>query len=209
MSNKVKLITESSFDIEITESKDKNLHIVGIFSSADVENANKRKYRKSILERETNSLVEGKVSKKCCFGELSHPVDPEIHLDRVAIMTTQLEWRGNDLYGKAKILDTPMGSIAKTLIKEGRLGISSRGLGTVAEDGYVNDDFRLITYDLVHDASNPSSKFVNGIYEGKEFEIHGIKDEEEITEEVITEVQAKTEFKKHIWQVIEQIEKNL
>jgi len=205
MTKFAKLITESSFDIEISESKDKNLHIVGIFSSADVENANKRKYRKSILERETNSLVEGKVSKKCCFGELSHPVDPEIHLDRVAIMTTQLEWRGNDLYGKAKILDTPMGNIAKTLIKEGRLGISSRGLGTVAEDGYVNEDFRLITYDLVHDASNPSSKFVNGIYEGKEFEVFGIKEKEE----KITEAQAKTEFKKHIWQVIEQIEKNL
>ena len=205
MTKFAKLITESSFDIEISESKDKNLHIVGIFSSADVENANKRKYRKSILERETNSLVEGKVSKKCCFGELSHPVDPEIHLDRVAIMTTQLEWRGNDLYGKAKILDTPMGNIAKTLIKEGRLGISSRGLGTVAEDGYVNEDFRLITYDLVHDASNPSSKFVNGIYEGKEFEVFGIKEKEE----KITEAQAKTEFKKHIWQIIEQIEKNL
>jgi len=205
MAKFAKLITESSFDIELSEDKDKGLHIVGIFSSAEVENANKRKYSKNILEREINSLMESKISKKCCFGELSHPADPEIHLDRVAIMTTQLEWRGNDLYGKAKVLDTPMGNIARTLVREGRLGISSRGLGTVADSGFVNDDFKLITYDLVHDASNPSSRFVNGIYEGKDFEIPGEKNEEE----KITEEQALIEFKKHIWQVIEQIEKSI
>lgn len=200
----MKLITEISRDLEINESKSKGLSIVGIFSSAEIENNNKRKYKKEILEREVSKVNE-KVDKKCLWGELGHPPNPEINPDKIAILTNILEWKGNDLYGKAKILDTPMGKIAKTLVKEGRMGISSRGLGTVSEEGYVNEDFNLITWDLVTDPSNHPS-WVNGIYEGKEWNIDG-KEEKDETSEMIKE--AKEAHRRQIWQVIEQIEKSM
>lgn len=193
-----KLITEMSYDFEISESDTGSMYIVGVFSSADVQNHNKRMYKKELLEREVTRLNESKISKKCCFGELSHPSTPDINLDKVAILTLELDWKGNDVYGKAKVLDTPNGKIAKELIKEGRLGISSRGLGTVNEDGFVNEDFNLLTYDLVSEPSNPSS-WVNGIYEGREFDIP--------KEPTIEE--AKEYHRKQIWQVIENIEKSL
>jgi len=192
-----KLITETSYDFEITESKTKGHHIVGIFSSAEVENNNKRRYKKDILERETKKLEE-KLLNKRLFGELGHPQNPEINLDKVAILTTDLQWKGSDLYGKAKILDTPMGNIAKTLVKEGNLGISSRGLGTVSEEGYVNEDFQLLTYDLVSDPSNPGS-WINGILEGQEFIMPGTKKPEPTMDE------AKEYLEKRIWQVLENI----
>jgi hypothetical protein len=169
----MKLITEMSYDFELHEDKNtKDMFAVGIFSSAELKNNNKRVYKKNLLEREVEKVNE-KVSKKCLWGELGHPPNPEVNPDKIAIRTTKLEWRGNDLYGKAKILDTPMGNIAKTLVKEGQMGISSRGLGTVGDDGYVNEDFHLITWDLVTDPSNNPS-WVNGIYEGQEFQMVGI-----------------------------------
>lgn len=168
----MKLITEMSYDFEIAEDKKSNeMYAVGIFSSAELLNNNKRMYKKDILEREVKKVQE-KVEKKCLWGELGHPPNPEVNPDKIALRTTQLEWRGNDLYGKAKILDTPMGQIAKTLVKEGQMGISSRGLGTVGDDGYVNEDFHLITWDLVTDPSNNPS-WVNGIFEGQSFTIPG------------------------------------
>jgi hypothetical protein len=198
----MKLITESSYDIQLYEdTKDKSLKIVGIFSSAEIENNNKRKYPKKILSREIDKVSE-KISNKSLFGELSHPSNPEINPERISHIVESLEWKNNDVYGKAKILDTPMGSIAKTLIKEGRIGISSRGLGTVSESGAVNEDFRLITYDLVLDASNPGSQFVNGIYEGGEFEYTRKPVEEDIEE-------ARKVYKRHLWQVLEKISKEL
>ena len=163
----MKLITENFFDLELVESKTKNPYIVGIYSTAELKNNNSRVYKRDILEREVDKVQE-KVTNKTLWGELSHPANPEINAERIAILTTQLEWRGNDIFGKSKILDTPMGNIAKTLIKEGKLGISSRGLGTVAENGYVNEDFNLITWDLVTDPSN-SPSWINGIYEGQEW----------------------------------------
>jgi hypothetical protein len=164
----MKLITETSYELQLVESKsDKNMHIVGIFSSAEIENNNKRKYKRDILEREIKKVNE-KVDKGSLWGELGHPPNPEINMDKIAILTKMVEWKGDHVYGKAKVLDTPMGQIAKTLVKEGSLGISSRGLGTVSENGYVNEDFNLITWDLVTDPSNNPS-WINGIYEGKEF----------------------------------------
>lgn len=171
----MKLITETSYDLELVESKSQDLHIVGIFSSAEIENNNKRKYKKPILEREVNKVDE-KVRKGSLWGELGHPPNPEINMDRIAILTKMVEWKGDNLYGKAKVLGTPMGDIAKTLVREGNIGISSRGLGTVSEDGYVNEDFNLITWDLVTDPSNNPS-WVNGIYEGQEFSIPNSTDD--------------------------------
>jgi hypothetical protein len=203
----MKLITELSYDFELHEdSKTKDMYAVGIFSSAELKNNNKRIYNKAILEREVGKVQE-KVEKKCLWGELGHPPNPEVNPDKIALRTTQLEWRGNDLYGKAKILDTPMGQIAKTLVKEGQMGISSRGLGTVGDDGYVNEDFHLITWDLVTDPSNNPS-WVNGIYEGTEFNIPGKPSiKKEPTEEEIREAQQY--YTNHIMSILNNIELDL
>jgi hypothetical protein len=192
-----KLITENSWDVELYESKEKNMYVVGIFSSAEIENNNKRKYKKDILEREV-SKVEEKMKGRSLWGELSHPSNPEINPERISHIVETLEWKKNDLYGRAKILDTPMGNIAKTLVKEGRMGISSRGLGTVGDTGYVNEDYKLITWDLVTDPSNNPS-WVNGILEGQDF---GDTKKPNINE-------AQKVYKKHLWQVIKDIEKKL
>jgi hypothetical protein len=192
-----KLITENSWDVELYESKEKNMYVVGIFSSAEIENNNKRKYKKDILEREVTK-VKQKMGKRCLWGELSHPSNPEINPERISHIVETLEWKNNDLYGRAKILDTPMGNIAKTLVKEGQLGISSRGLGTVGDTGYVNEDYKLITWDLVTDPSNNPS-WVNGILEGQDF---GDKKKPDINE-------AQKVYKKHLWQVIEKISKQI
>ena len=181
----MKLITEQSYDFEIYEAEDKKFYVAGVFSSAELKNNNKRIYKKNILEREIGKVQE-KIEKGCLWGELGHPPNPEVNPAQIAIITTQLEWRGNDVFGKAKILDTPMGKIAKTLVKEGKMGISSRGLGTVGDNGYVNEDFNLITWDLVTDPSNNPS-WVNGVYEAKEWAT--IKDDSALTSDDIKKAQ--------------------
>jgi hypothetical protein len=196
----MKLITETSYDFALTEGKDKSIYIAGIFSTAEMENNNKRKYGRKILEREVTK-VQDKIGKNCLWGELGHPPNPEVNPDKIALKIETLEWKGNNVYGKAKLLDTPMGQIAKTLVKEGSMGISSRGLGTVAEDGYVNEDFNLITYDLVTDPSNKPS-WVNGIYEGREFSIPGVKDTD-MNEDKIKEAQAA--YFKYLMETIDEI----
>ena len=163
------LITETSAQIELWENTNKTPYIVGVFASAEVKNANGRKYKRSILEREVDKFMSEKVKTKTAWGELSHPESSEINLDRAAIIIEGLEWKGNDVIGKAKILSTPTGQIVKSLMSEGNIGISSRGLGTVNESGYVNEDFTLLCWDIVADASNPGSKFMNGILEGRTF----------------------------------------
>ena len=184
----MKLITETSYDFELVESKSKGVNIVGIYSTAELKNNNNRVYKKDILEREIERVQE-KVKNGTLWGELGHPPNPEVNPERIAILTTELHWRGNDLYGKSKVLETPMGEIAKTLVKEGKMGISSRGLGTVSEDGYVNEDFNLITWDMVTDPSNHPS-WVNGIYEDREWNFNKIKsDQEKEVEEILERLQ--------------------
>ncbi len=161
----LKLITETSFDCQITESKSNGTSIVGIYSSAGLKNNNGRTYTKNILGREITKISE-KAKEKTLWGELGHPANPEINPGTVAILTSMLEWKGDHVYGRSEVLDTPSGLIAQEMIKKGKLGISSRGLGTVSEEGNVNEDFNLITWDLVTDPSN-SPSWVNGIFEGK------------------------------------------
>ena len=169
MSKKLSLITEY---VEPTQMKmtteGGNVYIEGIFGSAELENKNGRKYKRETLEREVNQLRES-IDKRCLWGELNHPTTPDINLERAAILIEKLEWKGTDLVGRAKVLKTPMGRIAETLIKEGAVGISSRGLGTVDDNGYVNNEsYKLLTFDLVSNPSNHPS-WVKGVYEGASF----------------------------------------
>lgn len=172
----MKLITEHSEDLkyisEAAENGEKKFIIDGIFMQAEQVNRNRRIYPKTVLESAVNKYVTDYVNKGRAVGELNHPDGPTINLDKVSHRITELKWNGNDVVGKALILDTPMGKIVKGLLEGGcQLGVSSRGMGTVASKNgqtFVNDDFVLSTVDIVQDPSAPSA-FVNGIMEGVEW----------------------------------------
>ena len=174
----MKLITEHLEDkLEyITEAKKngegKDTYIEGIFMQAEKQNRNNRIYPKEVLEGATNKYVKEQVSTGRAVGELNHPEGPQINLDKVSHRITELKFKGNDVVGKALILDTPMGKIVKGLVEGGcKLGVSSRGMGTVEQkEGktFVKDDFVLATVDIVQDPSAPSA-FVEGIMEGVEW----------------------------------------
>jgi hypothetical protein len=172
----MKLITEQIESIEVlTEEKNgkKSLYISGPFLQAEVTNRNGRCYPFPILEREVKKYTEKFISQGRALGELGHPEGPSVNLDRASHMITSLQAEGNNFMGKAKILDTPMGNIAKSLLDEGvKLGVSSRGVGSLVERNgvkYVGDDFMLSTAaDIVADPSAPDA-FVQGIMEGKEW----------------------------------------
>lgn len=158
----------------IVEAKDgsKNVFIEGVFMQADQKNRNNRIYEHRILKGAVEKYVVDQVKTGRAVGELNHPDGPTINLDKVSHRITELKWSGNDVVGKALVLDTPMGKIVKGLVEGGvKLGVSSRGMGTVElKDGvsYVKDDFVLATVDIVQDPSAPGA-FVNGIMEGKEW----------------------------------------
>jgi len=172
----MKLITEHLDTLEyITEAKDngeKNVFIEGIFMQAEQQNRNKRIYPKTVLEAACGKYVKEQVKTGRAVGELNHPEGPAINLDKVSHRITELNWDGDNVVGKALILDTPMGKIVKGLVEGGcKLGVSSRGMGTVEQkEGktYVKDDFVLSTVDIVQDPSAPSA-FVEGIMEGVEW----------------------------------------
>ena len=172
----MKLITEMNQDIKfLTEKKEdgtKSVYIEGIFMQAEKPNRNGRMYGRGIMEREVQKYQE-LINEKRSLGELGHPPNPSINLNQVSHMITGLKFEGNDIHGKAKILDTPMGKIAKNFIEEGvRLGVSSRGLGSVRlnKEGIneVQDDFHLATVDIVADPSAPDA-FVQGIMESADW----------------------------------------
>jgi hypothetical protein len=172
----MKLITEQIEDVQvITEGTgaDKKLYIEGVFLQSELKNRNGRVYPFQVLEREVNRYNEEYVKTKRALGELGHPDGPTVNLDRVSHRITDLRAEGNNFMGKAQILDTPMGKIAKSLLGEGvQLGVSSRGMGSIdrrEDTAYVMDDFMLATAaDIVADPSAPDA-FVNGIMEGKEW----------------------------------------
>lgn len=155
----------------ITEGKGgaKNVFIEGVFMQANKKNRNNRIYEKGILEAAVYKYISEQVKTGRAVGELNHPDGPTINLDKVSHRITDLKWKGDDVVGKALILDTPMGKIVKGLVEGGvKLGVSSRGMGTVEmKDGVsrVNNDFTLSTIDIVQDPSAPGA-FVNGIMEG-------------------------------------------
>jgi len=173
----MKLITEMIEDVhylveEDTQTGKKNHFIQGIFMQAEQKNRNGRIYKLPILEKEVKRYNQSFVGKNRALGELNHPQGPTVNLDRVSHMIKDLKFDGNNVMGKAKLLDTPMGNIAKNLVNEGaQLGVSSRGMGSLEEKNgvkYVKDDFMLSAVDIVADPSAPSA-FVNGIMEGKEW----------------------------------------
>lgn len=172
----MKLFTELVEDVQyLVEEKNgkKDLFITGPFMQAEQKNRNGRVYKLPILEREVKRYTDEYVNTNRALGELGHPNGPSINLDRVCIKIVELKQDGNNFIGKAKVLGTPMGDIAKNLLESGvQLGVSTRGMGSLKEvNGVmeVQDDFFLATAaDVVADPSAPDA-FVQGIMEGVEW----------------------------------------
>lgn len=173
----MKLITEEVSQVKfITEGKgvEKKMYIEGIFLQGDICNRNGRMYPMETLSREVKRYNEAFVAKGRALGELGHPDGPTVNLDRVSHKIVSLEQDGCNFRGKAQLLETPMGKIAKSLIGEGVcLGVSSRGVGSLqmTNEGHkvVGKDFMLATAaDIVADPSAPDA-FIQGIMEGKEW----------------------------------------
>lgn len=172
----MKLIKEVFETVDfITEEADgkKQLYIQGPFLQCEKKNRNGRVYLKETMRKEVERYTNEYINKNRAFGELGHPDTPSINLDRVSHMIVGLHEEGNDWIGKAKILDTPFGTIVKNLIEGGaQLGVSSRGMGSLKSQNGVNvvqDDFYLATAaDIVADPSAPDA-FVQGIMENKEW----------------------------------------
>ena len=174
----MKLITERFEDVEyVTEAREdgqKDHYIKGIFLQGNMKNRNGRIYPIKTLDKEVTRYVNEMVKDNRAYGELGHPSGPQINLERISHIITELTKDGNNYIGKAKLTETPMGNIAKGLIKSGgKIGVSSRGMGSIKPlpEGImeVQSDFRLATAaDIVHDPSAPQA-FVEGILENVEW----------------------------------------
>ncbi len=164
---RLSLISEVSLSKKTDE-----IFLTGLMQRAEVKNQNKRSYPKQILEREVKNYLRI-IDEKRSIGELDHPDRPIVNLSEVSHMVTKLWWEGEDVRGEIKLLDTPKGNIAKQLLNEGvKLGISSRGIGSVKKKGgidVVQDDFMLICWDLVSDPSTDGAWMMN---ESKNIEIN-------------------------------------
>ena len=202
----MKLIRELTESVNyLTEEKDgkKTLYIEGPFLVAEAVNKNKRMYKEETMRNEVNRYSEEYINKNRAFGELGHPDTPSINLDRVSHLIVGLRQEGHAWIGKAKILETPMGNIARSLIEGGaQLGVSSRGMGSLKMENGINvvqGDFHLATAaDIVADPSAPGA-FVQGIMEGKEWMmVNGVWTEYQYEE-------AKREIKQASRKEIEQV----
>ena len=192
----MKLITEEIESVEfLVEQKNgkKNMYIEGVFLQGNIKNRNGRMYPMETLRREVGRYNENHVQSGRALGELGHPEGPTVNLDRVSHKIVSLKESGSNFVGKAKILGTPMGKIASSLIEEGvKLGVSSRGIGSLkpTREGInvVGDDFMLATAaDIVADPSAPDA-FVEGIMEGKEWVWEGTILREKKAEEIKSRV---------------------
>jgi hypothetical protein len=165
-------VSEVNFLTEMNNGK-KEHYITGIFMQAEQKNKNGRVYPMNILRNEVDRYNKEYISKNRAFGELGHPENPTINLDRVSHMITSLSPDGMNFIGKAKVLDTPNGKIVKSLLDGGaNLGVSTRGVGSLKPQGgfqLVQDDFHLSTAaDIVADPSAPDA-WVSGIMESTEW----------------------------------------
>lgn len=178
----MKLITELNEEVKMlteqTEAGEQKYFIEGIFMQSEIKNKNGRIYPREVMMNEVNRYIKEYVEKNRAYGELNHPPGPQINMERVSHMITELRIEGNDVYGKAKIITgNPCGNIVKNIIKEGgSFGVSSRALGSLRESNgahIVQGDFYLATpADIVTDPSAPSA-FVRGIMEGREWVYEG------------------------------------
>ena len=174
----MKLISEyaeNKIEFLITEDKKtgkKNYAIEGVFAQAETKNRNGRIYPMPVMEKALGKYNNDQVTKGRAVGELNHPEGPTVNLDKVSHKITKLKFQGNDIVGKASILNTPMGEVVKGLLDgEVQFGVSTRGMGSLSQRNgvaVVNDDYILNAVDIVQDPSAPSA-FVNGIMEGVEW----------------------------------------
>jgi len=172
----MKLITEHTDDIQIiTEERDgkKAYFIEGVFMQSDIKNRNGRVYPNGVLVKEAMRYNKEFVEANRAMGELGHPEGPQLNLDRVSHIIKEMKVDGKNIWGKAKVMDTPYGKIVKNMIDEGvKFGVSSRGVGSLktTKDGIneVQSDFNLAAVDIVADPSAPDA-FVEGVMEGKEW----------------------------------------
>jgi len=174
----MKLIIETNLDgvrtvSESREDGSKDYFIEGVFMQSEKQNRNGRVYPRDVLIKETDRYHNEYVSTSRALGELGHPEGPTVNLERVSHMIKNLSVDGNNIVGRAKIMDTPYGKIVKNLIDEGaKIGVSSRGMGSLKKNnGGVNEvqsDFMLAAVDIVADPSAPEA-FVNGVMEGKDW----------------------------------------
>ena len=194
--HKIEVITER------TERGGKNHFIEGVFMQSEQKNRNGRIYPKSVMERAVDHYVTNQVKTGRAVGELNHPEGPTINLDKVSHIIEKLDWSGNDVVGKARILETPMGNIVKGLLDGGvRLGVSTRGMGSLEERNgvsFVKDDFILSTVDIVQDPSAPTA-FVNGIMEGVEWVWNNGIIQSQVIEKMETEI--KKAPRKNLYEV--------
>lgn len=186
--------TESNIEF-IVEDKDngkgKKYIIEGIFAQANTKNRNGRIYPTEVMESAVDKYVGDQVSKGRAVGELNHPEGPTVNLDKVSHKIENLEMKGNDVVGRATILETPMGQIVKGLLDGGvKLGVSTRGMGSLENRGtamVVKPDFLLNAVDIVQDPSAPSA-FVNGVMEGVEWVWNNGIIEAQAIEKIETEI---------------------
>jgi len=186
--------TESNVEclVEKNDKTGKKQYIVeGIFAVAEGKNRNGRVYPKNVMQKAVDTYVKQQVKTNRAVGELNHPDGPTVNLDKVSHLITDLKMEGNNVMGKARILETPMGQIVAGLLEGGvQLGVSTRGMGSLEEKNgtmYVKDDFMLNTVDIVQDPS-ASKAFVNGIMEGVDWVWNnGVIEPQEI-EKIETEI---------------------
>ena len=177
----------------ITEEKSgkKKYVIEGVFAQAEQKNRNGRIYPKGIMEAAVGKYNDIQVSKGRAVGELNHPEGPTVNLDKVSHKIDELKFEGNDVMGKATVLDTPMGMIVQGLLDGGvQLGVSTRGMGSLMQQNnamVVKDDFMLNAIDIVQDPSAPSA-FVNGVMEGVDWVWHNGILEPQAIEKMETEI---------------------
>ena len=185
--------TDNNLEVLTEAKKDggKKYSIEGVFMSAEQKNRNGRIYPKNVMEGAVTKYTDEQVSKGRAVGELNHPEGPTVNLDKVSHKIESLKWSGNNVVGKATVLDTPMGQIVQGLLEGGvQLGVSTRGMGSLQRNNgvmVVKDDFMLNAVDIVQDPSAPSA-FVNGIMEGVDWIWHNGIIEPRAIEQMETEI---------------------
>ena len=184
--------TDQNINFLTEEKNGKKKYIIeGVFMQAEKKNRNGRIYPKPVMEKALGKYMTDQVSKNRAVGELNHPDGPTVNLDKVSHKIENLNFKGNDVVGKATILDTPMGEIVKGLLDGGvQLGVSTRGMGSLQQQGnamIVKDDFILNAVDIVQDPSAPSA-FVNGVMEGVEWVWNNGIIEQQAIEKMETEI---------------------